>query len=532
MKLPSMKYSDGIGKSQQVRFGGLNHNRGANDGELWDMQNLTSDHYPLLASRAPRLKYRCLTEPGGIYTWDGLCWVDGPDFYFQGTKKGTVAKGEKSFASMGAYILIFPDKCYYNVDTGTFGSLESRWEGKNLTFGDGLLYGESASANCISCSGIDWEKWFKAGDAVTIDGCTVNPGNNISIIIRDIDGDKLYFYENSFALSNGKTYTENGTLTIKRSVPDLKFVCENENRLWGCTDATIYASKLGDVFNWNVYDGLDTDSFTVDTGSAGQFTGCISYRGYPTFFKEDHIYKVYGSVPSDFEVMGSATLGLAEGSGKSLAVAGESLFYLSRNGIMAYTGGIPQPMGAVFGLKRFKNAVAGSDGLKYYASMEDEKGESGLWVYDTQKGMWHKEDNTQAMHFTRHDGNLYMLTQDGDVWIIGNVQDPPEGTEVEGEIEWFAEFADFSDENPNRKGVSKLQLRLELEAGAQATIWMMFDSEGMWQKISSLGSETKRSYYLPIVPRRADHYRLKITGKNKCRIYSLTREFYAGSEIG
>lgn len=59
--------------------------------------------------------------------------------------------------------------------------------------------------------------------------------------------------------------------------------------------------------------------------------------------------------------MGSATLGLAAGCNKSLAVAGEVLFYLSRSGVMAYTGGIPQPMGAAFGTKRFKNAVAGSD---------------------------------------------------------------------------------------------------------------------------------------------------------------------------
>ena len=52
-------------------------------------------------------------------------------------------------------------------------------------------------------------------------------------------------------------YTETGSLTVKRTVPDLLYVCENENRLWGCDKTTIYASKLGDIFNWNVYDGMD-----------------------------------------------------------------------------------------------------------------------------------------------------------------------------------------------------------------------------------------------------------------------------------
>lgn len=533
MKLPSMKFADGIAKGKQIKFGGMNHSRGAGDGELWDMRNLTSDHYPLLASRAPRLKYRSFTEPGGLFSWDGLCWVDGTKFYFRGEEKGQVAAGEKTFASMGAYVLIFPDKCYYNVDTDEFGSMEASWAGGELTFGDGLLYGEAATANCISCSGVSWEDYFHAGDAVTIDGCTTNPGNNTSIIIRAIDGDKLYFYENSFTLgTDGAAYTETGELTIKRSVPDLKFMCENENRLWGCTDTTIYASKLGDIFNWNVYDGLDTDSYAVDTGSAGAFTGCISYLGYPTFFKEDNIYKVYGSVPSNFEVMGSATLGMAAGCGRSLAIAGETLFYLGRNGVMAYTGGIPQPMGAAFGLKRFKNAVGGSDGLKYYISMQDEADAWGMYVYDTQKGLWHKEDETHITHFARWAGNLYMLSEQGELLIAGNAQDPPEDAVPETDVVWSAEFADFTEEDPNKKGVSKIQIRLELEEGATVKVWLMFDSDGEWRQVNgALGEGAKRSYYLPIIPRRGDHYRLKLTGTGSCRIFSLVREYYSGSEL-
>ena len=76
MKLPSMKFSDGIYKKKQIKFGGLNHSTGAGDGELWDMRNLTSDHSPVLAVRAPRYLYKMLGTPGGIFSWDGLCWVE------------------------------------------------------------------------------------------------------------------------------------------------------------------------------------------------------------------------------------------------------------------------------------------------------------------------------------------------------------------------------------------------------------------------------------------------------------------------
>lgn len=533
MKLPSMKYADGIVKSKQIKFGGLNHSKGAGDGEIFDMRNLTSDHSPVLATRSPRMKYEKLQNPGGLFSWEGLCWVDGTDFYYQGEVKGQVSAGEKSFAAIGAYIVIFPDKCYFNTDTGDFGSMESVWKGAELTFSDGKLYGAAAEANCIRSPGVNWSDYFRAGDGVTISGCKDHPDNNKSLIIREIDGDKLYFYENSFSLdAGGASFSESGDLQIARRVPDLIAVCENENRLWGCTRTKIRASKQGDIFNWEVYDGIASDAYDTDTVSEGAFTGCVAYGGYPIFFKEDNIYKVYGSEPSNFEIMGSSTLGLAQGCEHSLAVAGEILFYLGRNGVTAYTGGVPQPMGAPFGMKRFKNAVAGSDGLKYYISMQDETGTWGLYVYDTQRGIWHKEDETHVTHFARHDGNLYMLTAEGDILIAGPAQDPPEEAEEEAPFAWFAEFADFTQEDPNKKGVGKLQLRLELDAGATVQAELMFDSDGKWIRAGHIISEgRKRSYYLPIVPRRADHYRLRLSGTGGCRIFSLVREYYSGSEL-
>lgn len=536
MKLPSLMYADGIKKGQQVKFGGLNHNLGVGDGELWDMRNLTSDYYPLLATRARRRLYRQMEgTPGGLFAWDGLAWVDGTGFYVQGERKGTVTQGKKTFAALGAYLVIFPDKAWYNTVTGEFGSLEATWEGGSLTFTNGKLYEEDADANCIQAAGVRWADFFRAGDAVTIEGCTRHPENNKAPIIREIDGDKLYFYEYIFTLDGaaGNTpYTETGSLSVKRIVPDLLYLCENENRLWGCDKTTIYASKLGDIFNWNVYDGLDTDSYAVDTGSAGSFTGCTSYLGYPIFFKEDHIYKVYGSIPTNFEVMGSATLGVAEGSAGSLAIAGETLFYLSRAGVVAYSGGIPQPVGSALGLERHQEAVAGSDGLKYFISMKGEEGGWLLYVYDTQKGLWHAEDDTHATHFARQGGNLYMLTDQGEIWMVGNIQNPPAGALPEDTVEWWAEFGDFTDDSPNKKGVSKIQIRLELDEGATVEVYLQFDTDGQWQRVNgALGEGVKRSYYLPIIPRRGDHYRLRLQGVGGCRIYSLVREYYTGSEL-
>lgn len=520
--LPEMLYSDGITKATQTQFRGYNHNLYAQDGELWDMKNLTSDLAPLLAPRRPRYLIETLTKPNGLYANDGLYWVDGTGFYADGEKKGDVTDDRKIFTGIGAYIIILPDKAYYNKLTGEFGSLEASWSG-TASFQDGTYAGEEADGNTIYSSGADWASKFKVGDAVTISGAATE-SNNKTIIVREIEGDYLRFYENSFTVESDQS------LTISRDVPDMDFICENENRLWGCKGDSIFASKLGDPFNWNVFDGLSTDSYAVDVGSSGDFTACVSYLGYPVMFKEEHIYKVYGDKPSNFQVMGSASLGVEKGSHLSPAIAGETLYYLSRVGIVAYTGGIPQSISAPFGTDRYRNAVGGSDGVKYYVSMEDMDGTFSLFVFDTRLSQWHKEDSLEAVGFAWNT-ELYFLSADGKLWMNGNAREAPEDAVKEGPVESMAEFGDFVEGNPNKKGTGKLQIRIELDAGASVKIEMEFDSDGVWRPVDTLETTVKRSFYLPIIPRRSDHFKIRLTGTGGWRMYSLVRENYIGSEL-
>ena len=525
--LPSMAYSDGIRKYKQTEFKGYNHQLSAQDGELWDMENLTGDYYPLLAPRRRRYIVAQLTTPNGFYAHDGLFWVDGTGFYADGVLKGTVTNDEKRFASLGAYIVILPDKKYYNRLTGEFGNIEAAWSGSGK-IQNGTYVEEAAEANTIYAQGAAWSGRFSVGDAVEISGCTAHPENNKTIIIREIDGDYLRFYENSFVIADGGD--EESNMALRRAMPDVDFICENENRLWACKGDTIYSSKLGDIFNWNVFDGVATDSFAVDVGSAGDFTGCCAYLGYPVFFKEEHIYKVYGDKPSNYQVMGSASLGVETGSGRSIAIAGEMLFYLSRVGIVCYTGGIPQSVAANFGTQRFKDAIGGSDGTKYYVSMRDTEDKWHLFAYDTRRNLWHREDGLQAVGFGWNE-ELYFLDTDGILWLSGNARTIPEGAEIEPFVQSVAEFGDFVEKDPNHKGTAKLQVRMELDEDASVTIEMQFDSDGIWREVKTLTTAVKRSFYLPIIPRRSDHFRIRFRGIGEWRLYSLVRESYSGSEL-
>lgn len=531
--LPSMPNRDRIRKHQTVKFGGYDHNKSAQDGAIYDMMNMSSDDYPLLSTRKKRHKLRTISEPHGIFSHDGLYVVDGTELILIGAAPRddkvicTVSATDKVFSSLGPYIIILPDKLYYNKDTGEYGSLEVSYTG-SAKIGDGTYAGEEAKANTITFTGVDLTAIFREGDGITISGAS-DPANNGTFIVREVTATQLVFYENTFTIS-GSSVNESA-ITVSRTMPDMDFICTNENRLWGCKGDTIYASKLGDPFNWNVYDGISTDSYAVDVGSAGDFTGCVSFLGYPVFFKEEHIYKVYGAKPSNFQVMGSASLGVAAGSHKSLAIAGEVLFYMSRAGIVAYSGGIPQNISEPFGGIKYKNVVAGSDGIKYYAQMLDASGGFATFVYDTRVNLWHREADDRWIGTAYHGGMVFLSIPGDGLWLVGD----PVGTYydaiTEEDFDSVVEFGDFVEGDPNKKGTSKLQIRAELEAGASLAVEIMYDSDGIWNRVSTMFTPKKRSYYLPLRPRRCDHFKIRLTGHGGWTLYSLVRESYSGSEL-
>ena len=190
----------------------------------------------------------------------------------------------------------------------------------------------------------------------------------------------------------------------------------HNNRIWGCNfnDSVneIYASKLGDPLNWNCFRGLSTDSYAVSVGEPGEFTGCVSLGDSVIFFKEMCIYSVYGNDPSDFRTVKAECFGVQKGSEGSAVKINGQLYYKSCHGIMRLSeGALPVCISDELGADVWKDAVAGTDGSKYYVAMTDAAGKRELFVYDTHKQSWNKEsipcEGVFAMIY--HKNNLLLI---------------------------------------------------------------------------------------------------------------------------
>jgi hypothetical protein len=288
----------------------------------------------------------------------------------------------------------------------------------------------------------------------------------------------------------------------------------------------IYACKLGDFRNWYNYMGLSTDSYAVTVGTDGVFTGAATLKGTPLFFKESCIHRVTGYTPSSFTMTTTMCRGVQEGSSESLAVVGEALLYKGRTDVMLYDGSIPVAISNALGDTRYHSASAGANADRYYVSMQEHDGPWRFFVYDVQKGLWHLEDNTHAVHFAQLDDELYFINADTGDLVAENGYDGM----LEDAVEWSATFGKYGFDYEGSKYLSRYNLRMALEPGSKVKMEIQYDSDGKWHTMGTMTGKSLRSFMIPVIPRRCDHCQLRLSGTGRMKLYSLARVLELGGD--
>ena len=388
------------------QFGGLDRRPGSGAGSLEQMENLWSSGYPALETRPLRRTVTQLAKPNGMTEKDGLFWVDGTALYVNGAKTGLVlTDSRKQLVSMGAYLLIFPDKKYINTqDLTDFGSMENvRATTGEVTFtlcdgtgeslgsyaagteapqeprtGDLWLDTERPESVMRRYDGSTWTALaevytkiaavgvglgFRAGDGVTVAGCGAAELNGLHV---------LQAAEDDWVLVPALCRTldsQTAAVTVMRLMPEMDFVVEQGNRLWGCKYGIvdgqavneIYACALGDFRNWNSFAGLSTDSYAAARGSDGPFTGAAACMGGVVFFKESCMERIYPAVGGGHQIVTVPCSGVRKGAERTVAVADGVVYYLGNDGVYAFDGSMPVCVSRALGDKRYTGGVAGGE---------------------------------------------------------------------------------------------------------------------------------------------------------------------------
>ena len=574
-------------------FGGYNHQISCQDGQFFDMKNMTSQYYPVLSPRQNRGIVRQFVNPQGILDKENLMWIDDRKLYVNGEEKPlngvTLSNETKTLAKMGAYVIIMPDRVWYNTETEKCGYMEHRntiESGSKITFslceqnGAVIEYKDAAYYETTPAQDGDYMMSIKNGKAslkvysastkiwLTVASTYIQiTAEGIGVGLEKGDGIKLTIDGGIDGLSNvfvneeegGKMSTNNvimdktddsitvtgiinqlievndKELVVERKVPDMAYITECNNRLWGCSKDghEIYCCKLGDVKNWNCFAGISTDSWAATIGSDGKFTGAITYLGYPMFFKEDSLIKVAVSPNGGHQVKETMCRGVQNGSHRSLAILNETLYYKSSNCICAYNGSLPVSISDELAEVRYYDAVAGTIDNRYYISMKDARGAYHLFVYDSKYGIWCKEDNTEVLYFCKHLDDLYFIDVKNAQMksIRGTLLFDVEEKATEEKFDWFVESGTIGYSSPDNKYVSRINMRISLEFGTNVDFYLQYNSNGMWEHKFNMSGKGTRTFTVPITPKRCDHFKYKIVGKGGCKIHSITKTLEEGSDI-
>lgn len=596
MQYPSTVYSQ-PSRLFTDTFYGYNHNLKIGDGEWYDTTNLSTDYYPLLSQRAKRGRIDTAWENlQGIIFKDAFIYVDGPYVYMNGAKiEGPVLSTvesmiPKKLIGMGAFLLIWPDKVFINTaDITEWGYIDQKnyvAAGQkvelSLCKADGTAYDVTDSTASITApenpaNGQLWidtsaenhalKQWsettgmwvsvatvyikisapgigdgLKQWDGVTIKGLKTDD-ENLSKQIEKLNGSHvLYEVGNGYVVIVGLldkvvsfTTESADEVGVVRAAPEMEFITESNNRLWGChyglnsegkTVNEIYCCALGDFKNWTRYLGVSSDSFAASVGTDGRWTGAATYMGYPIFFKENCLHKVYVSTSGAHQIVETQCRGVQKGSDKSLKVVGERLYYLSNTGVMRYDGSLPVSVHDAFGNEKYKNGVGGRFLDKYYISMQDGRDEWNLFVYDTAKGLWIREDGTQIKDFAESGDALFYIDKDNCL----NEITAKDGVE-ETDVFWEAVSGLMGYEYADVKYVNRINIRANLPVGSDLDVYLEYDSSGNWEFMNHWEGDGTYSSVFSVVPARCDHYRMKINGTGAVKIFSIAKNIETGSDV-
>jgi hypothetical protein len=70
---------------------------------------------------------------------------------------------------------------------------------------------------------------------------------------------------------------------------------------------------------------------------------------------------------------------------------------------------------------------------------------------------------------------------------------------------------------------------MQQDTNSKVKIEIEYDSSGEFEYVTELYSRKKRSFDIPILVRRADHVRLRISGWGEYKLYSITKVVESGS---
>ncbi len=341
-------------------------------------------------------------------------------------------------------------------------------------------------------------------------------------------------YEVYFDLENASTFYSlpSYCVIVLKRVLDMSFqdVIYAYNRLWGVKGNRIYASCVGNVFDFANEENDPLKGYWADTQSSGEDFTAINQTGSRiSAFKPNATYEIYGTIPPYTIKTVEQSYGCT--SARSIGGVAGVVMLQNKDGIYAYGG--RKYVKADYHIENLIDNTehlcgAGINHL-YYVSYRDR-----IFMYDYYRAVWGSmaiEDGKEARYITSYNGALLCLGEDNKLRLLAGPL--PEGFEViaSNTVEWELITRNFGQDGYTLRGITQLQLRMKSMGEASFTVAISCDNKP-FKQISEQSSISGMSYYtIPITIHRCNEWKLKIGGTGKVNITSFELIQYTGGAV-
>ena len=322
------------------------------------------------------------------------------------------------------------------------------------------------------------------------------------------------------ANENFKLWITSTEYPAPNSMPAISYACMDNNRVVAVQGNNFYASCLGDYTNWTDFTDADgnpkeTGAYAEELYTYGDFTGIIKYNSNVILTKADLTYICYGNKPP-YRIQELCKSGCVNGN--TIAEVDGYLYWLGRDGIYMFGGGTPRLIDDKLGIKLTDGVACGYE-HKYYICGND--GESyKLYVYDTQRNLWHIEDERQYVSLTSKDGALYGLTADGEIlkFNAGNER-----------VEWEFTTSDFDFGTEYTKNLAKIYVRMKLYSQAYVDLYVRTNRQE-WYKFANFQADGTSVIQAKAKLKKCDYFTLRFVGCGKAEIMDVYADVTLGSQ--
>ncbi len=327
-----------------------------------------------------------------------------------------------------------------------------------------------------------------------------------------------------FRVGCWQLYENYSNLKIEFKISNMVFGVSYYGRLFGCDNRGVevyYTSGGVDNLNFK-QETSGSNAGVLMCSDPGKWTAMCAFNNALYCFKRDAMYRIYSSDGLTFYMERIADVG-ATGN-EAVCVVDNVMYFLSSNGLYAFSGAYPQPLPDSLG-RTYLRGVLGGDNRKLFCSLawkENEVFKRELCVYHIDKGIFSVHDDFAAKQFVWFGGELYALEESGVVWRMDSVREA-----VEFCLDTKQYFFSFQ-----KKAVSAARIYFEFDpAGDDGYFEILVSADNGEFVPATPKIANGRVRYVPIKFKKCDEFRIRICGEGVFTLKGISFALYQGGDV-